>query len=102
MNRNPDIDRDVSQALGGIVGNMIKGFSREKVYTGGRITAPTPAKTPSTIIDRSTPSGRVLPTQLPAARVAASSASAGTVDQEKTAWNIRNMTAARINGPPIG
>lgn len=40
MNRNVDIDRDASQSIGGIVGKMLKGFSREKVYAGGKITAP--------------------------------------------------------------
>ena len=39
MNRNVDIDRDASQSLGGIVGKIVGGFSREKVYTGAQITS---------------------------------------------------------------
>ena len=80
-------------------------MNRNRIRICGRktITAPTPAKMPSTISERSQPVGqRIADPVAEADDVAASSASAGTADQAKTAWNIRNRMAARMIGPATG
>jgi len=66
------------------------------------MTEPTPASTPSTRAERTKPAGTAADTPSCSQAIPASIQPIGASAQLKTAWNIRNSSAARMTGPRSG